>query len=58
MIKNLDKPFDHPRQRHSCDPNSSTDIHRDNIRKFGRLGFRKVHRVRVRLSNVIHCANG
>lgn len=58
MIKNRDTPFNHPRQCHPCDPDRGTDINCDNIREFRGLGFRKVHRVCVRLSNVIDYANG
>jgi hypothetical protein len=58
VSRNQDVPFDHSRQHHSCDSDGGTDVDRDNIREFGRVRFRKVHRVRVRLSDVVYCANG
>jgi hypothetical protein len=56
--KDQDVLFDHSRQYHSRDSDGGTDIDRDNVREFGRLRFRKVHRVRVRLPDVVYCANG
>ena len=58
VSKNQNIPLDHPRQYHPRDSDSSIDVDRNNVREFRRLGFRKVHRVRVRLSDVVNCANG
>ena len=47
VSKSQDALFDHPRKHHSCDPDSSIDIDCNDIGKFGGLGLREVHRVRV-----------
>lgn len=56
--KSRDVPFDHFRQHHSRNSDGGIDIDRNNIGEFGRLGFCKVHRIRMGLSDVVHCVNG
>ena len=55
---NQGTPLDHPRQHNPCNPDGSVHIDCDDVREFGRFGFRKVHRVRMGLSYVVDCATG